>query len=466
MLMLMDEPDETLLSEEELYSTYELLRKLTPEHELLQLAPLGPAAVYTTLVTLWMLTMQRLNGGSSLAAVVKIVQTYCQNVLPNNKRIREGTLSNSSAAYSEARKRLPIKAVELFANSVCESLVNRTPSWFGDQRAYIIDGTCLTLSPTSALTKAYPPSTNQFGITTWPVMMLLVAHELQSGCALIPEIGAKFGEDNTSESRQAAAIARRLPPRSIVLADANFGIFSVSYAMIQAGHDILFRLTKARYKSLRRRAELIEETATSTRHQLQWTPSSKERRSNPQIPREAVLQVTLHQTKLPAGDDLTLLTTCPYSSPDAAEAYSRRYDVEHDIRDLKVTMKLEEIRASSEEMVRKEILCSIVAYNLVLEFRREAAKIAKLPPRRLSFTRVWTTFELFLLQQPPCDASTWLDRYEQALKIASKDKLPNRPGRSFKRQAHPRRAKSTNFMRPETRKKARQKQIPDKPHPN
>src|SRR5450432_3351345 len=148
--------NEKRLTEDELHSVYDLLRGLTPEHELLQLAPLGPTAVYTTLVTLWMLTMQRLNGGSSLEAVVKAVQTYCKNLLPNNKRVRDGTLSKSSSAYSEARKRLPIKAAELFANSVCDSLVERSPSWFGDQRAYIIDGTTITLSPTRALSEAFP----------------------------------------------------------------------------------------------------------------------------------------------------------------------------------------------------------------------------------------------------------------------------------------------------------------------
>lgn len=456
------ETNETLLSDEELYSTYELLRSLTPEHELLQLAPLGPTAVYTTLVTLWMLTMQRLNGGSSMAAVVKVVQTYSKNLLPDNKRVREGTLSRSSAAYSEARKRLPIKAVELFANSVCDSLVQRTPSWFGDRRAYIIDGSTFTLSPTSALTKAFPPATNQLGVTVWPVLMLLVAHELQSGCALIPEIGAKYGEDNTSEAKQAAAITKRLPPRSVILADANFGIFSVSHAMIHQGHDILFRLTKSRYKSMRLQAELIEETETSTMHRLRWIPSSKDRKSNPDLPPDAALDVVLHEIELPSGDRLMLVTTCRYSSQQAADAYMYRYDVEHDLRDLKVTMNLEEIRATSAEMVRKEILCSVVAYNLVLEFRREAAKIAKLPPRRLSFTGVWNTFEIYLLHQPPCDMTRWKERYEQALKIASTDKLPNRPGRSFPRKAHPRRAKSTNFMRTAPKKKLPKKGGTDK----
>ena len=33
-------------------------------------------------------------------------------------------------------------------------------------------------------------------------------------------------------------------------------------------------------------------------------------------------------------------------------------------------------------------------------------KRAKLPPRRLSFTQVWHTFDYFLLRQPPTDAAT------------------------------------------------------------
>jgi DDE family transposase len=452
-------------TKEELYSAFELLRKLTPEHELLQLAPVGPGAIYTTLVTLWMLTLQRLGGGSSLVEAVKVIQEHGRNLLPDNKRVREETLSRNSGAYSEARRRLPIKAAELFASSICRSLVDRTPSWFGDQRAYIIDGTTITLSPTSGLTQAFPPATNQHGVTVWPVLRMLVAHELQSGCALIPEIGAMYGAKNTSEAKQAVVIAKRLPRRSIAMADSGFGIFMVGYAMIGQGHDILFRLTKSRYKALRRQAERIETTETSTTHRLRWTPSGKDRLTNPDLPADAVLHVLLHQVELKSGDCLLLVTTLPHSSEQAAEAYSCRYDVEHDIRDFKVTMRLEKIRACSEAMVRKEILCSVVAYNLVLEFRREAAKIARLPPRRLSFTGVWNTFEIYLLHQPPCVASKWLERYEKALQIASKDKLSNRPNRSFPRKAHPRRPKSTKFMKSTTHEKTTKAEVSVKPPP-
>jgi hypothetical protein len=439
------------LMETELTSAVELLRKLIPEDDFPAYSlELSPATVYTTLLTLWMLTLQRLGGGSSLGAVVKEVLTHNRALLPDNKRVREGTLSFKSGAYSRARQRLPIETVQDFAQRVSQSLIDLTPCWLEGRRAYLIDGTTMTLEPTSSLIEAYPPATNQHGDTVWPVLMLMVAHELDSGCALIPEFGAMYGPNRTSEAKQAAAIASRIPSGSLVLADAGFGIFSVAWAMVGAAHDILFRLTKSRGTALIRRAEMIARTAHSSQYRLTWSPSAKDRKTNPELPAKACLEVFLHEVKLENGEYLYLVTTMPIPSAVAAEYYSHRYDVEHDIRDVKVSMGIENIRAKSDEMVQKELLCSVVAYNLVLQLRREAAKVADVPPRRLSFTGVWTTMQICLLQQPACSWAEWRTRYERAVQIAATHKLPNRPGRNYPRRAHPRRPKSTKFMHQQT----------------
>ena len=451
------------LKDSEFTSAVELLRRVIPEEDFPAYSlDVSPATVYTTLVTLWMLTLQRLGGGKSMAAVIQDVLTHSRTLLPDNKRVREGTLSGRSGSYSEARKRLPIELVRTFAERVSQSLIDLSPPWFEDRRAFIIDGTTMTLAPTSNLRDAYPPATNQHGETVWPVMMLMVAHELQSGCALIPEFGAMYGPNNTSEARQAAAIGRRILSGSLILADAGFGIFSVAYAMVGEGHDILFRLTKSRFKSLRRQAEVIGQAGHSVQYRLTWIPSAKDRLTNPDLPVDARLEVFLHEVKLENGERLYVVTTLQVTSDQAAEYYARRYDVEHDIRDMKVSLGLENIRAKSDEMVQKELLCSVVAYNLVVQLRREAAKIAGVKPRRLSFTGVWTTMQVCLLQQPPCTALVWLERYENALKYAAGHKLPNRPGRSYPRSAHPRRPKSTKFMHQQTKKDA-PNELPEKP---
>jgi len=182
-----------------------------------------------------------------------------------------------------------------------------------------------------------------------------------------------YGDKNTSEAKQAMAIAKRLPAGSIVLADTGYGIFSVVHAMLGEGHAVLFRLTRSRFKSMRRKAELIDQTTTSKYYRLSWKPSPKDRKTNPDLPADAQIEIELHGIELDGGERLYLVTSMELTSGQAAELYARRYDVEHDIRDLKVTLGVENMRAQSDEMVRKEMLCSMVAYNLVVQLRREAA---------------------------------------------------------------------------------------------
>jgi len=442
--------DATALGEEEFRSAIEVLRELLPEEALDRRQPSSPNTVYTTLVTLWMLTLQRLGCGKTLAEVVRDVLSHNRELLPPNKRVQEGTLSFSSAAYSNGRQRLTLETVEYFADRVSRSIIESSPpSWFDDRRGFILDGTTITLAPTPELQEAFPPATNQHGETVWPVAMLLVAHELQTACALVPEIGAMYGENNTSEAELAKAMARRIPRGSLVMADAGFGIFGVAHSVVHSGCPILFRMTKSRFKTVHRQATVIEDLDGYRTYEACWRPSAKDRKSHPELPSDAALDVFLHEVPSENGETLYLVTTLPMSAEQAGQSYARRYDVEHDIRDIKVTLDTENIRAQSVEMVKKELLTSLVAYNLVVQFRRQAAQLANLPPRRLSFSNVWYTFRSFLLKQASTDAETWIERYEQALRLSAKhDKLPNRSKRrNPPRRAHPRRPKSTKFMK-------------------
>lgn len=452
--------DQEVLAAEEFTSAVEMLRQLLPDEELDRIQPTGAAAVYTTIVTHWMMTLQRLGGGKAQNAIVKDVLAHSRELLPDNRRLREDTLSITSGAFADARSRLHMSTVEFFANRVCDTLIHPSPPWFDGSRAFIFDGTTITLAPTPELKAAFPPATNQHGESVWPVALLLVAHELQSSCALPPEIGAMYGEHNTSEAKLAERMVRRLPPGSIVMADSGYGIFSVAHAVTGAGHRILFRLTKARFKPLRRQATLIEEWEGHKTWRVQWTPSRKDRQKHPDLPEDAAIDVRLHEVPLDNGETLFLVTTLELRSEQAGEFYLRRYDVEHDIRDVKVTLDTENIRARSESMVKKELLTSIVAYNLVIQFRRQAAELAGVASRRLSFTGLWNTFESFLLTQPPCGASEWQSRYTHALQLATKDRLPHRPGRSYPRRAHPRRPKSTKFMKQQAVPKTNQTENP------
>jgi hypothetical protein len=194
---------------------------------------------------------------------------------------------------------------------------------------------------------------------------------------------------------------------------------------------------------------LLEADEGGKTYKLHWTPSVKDRKTHPDLPDDASVDVFLHEVRLENGETLYLVTTLPISYQLASDYYAYRYDVEHDIRDIKVAMDTENIRARSVEMVRKELLTSIVAYTLVVQFRRQAARHANVLPRELSFTRVWDTFCSFLIEKSPCGEQQWQARFTAALRLAAKyGKLPKRSKpRHPPRRAHPRRPKSTKFIK-------------------
>ncbi|MBM4093775.1 MAG: hypothetical protein FJ276_30865 [Planctomycetes bacterium] len=78
--------------------------------------------IYTNGGTLWMLVLQRLGGGKTLNEVVSHIISHDRDLLPDNKRVRENTLSGNSTAYSQARKRLPLETIVEFSNRVCNYL--------------------------------------------------------------------------------------------------------------------------------------------------------------------------------------------------------------------------------------------------------------------------------------------------------------------------------------------------------
>lgn len=432
----------------ELERAFEQFRVLIDHQRVEAQQPLGPATVYTTLVTVWLLIYQRLHAGASLADAVHHLLETDPQLLPQNRRVREETLSGNTGAYSRARTRLKLEVAEAVAQHIFTSLMQSFPTVLSGRRMFLFDGTTIALAPTPDLKAAFPPASNQHGVSDWPIAHLLVAHELESGCALLPEVGPKFGPHAVSEAALVPALVKRLPERSIVIADRNFGIFFVVHTVLQAQHDALVRLTEARFGMLVRTAsELIADEPQHRSWKVAWHASRFDRRSHPELPDAASVEVFLHEIHVHEGLTLWLATTWRCTAAEAAAFYLRRQDVETDIRTVKVLLDTENLPAKSLPMLRKELAMSIAAYNLVVHIRRLAARRAGVPARRLSFARVWSAARIMLFEPVRRTAAQWRQKFEQVLRIAGQHKLAQRPGRSYPRRAHTRRNKSTSGQR-------------------
>ncbi len=390
--------------------------------------PMGPATVYTPWVVIWLLVYQRLHANASLAdAVAELLRST--DTLPPNRRITERTLSANTAAYSSARSRLRADVPDAVADHVFDTLVAATTPSFGDRRAFIVDGTTITLAPTATLKQAFPPATNGSGTSAWPVWHWVVAHELASGCAIRPETGPMYGPEAMSELALATRLLPRIPARSVLLTDRNFGVFAFVHAAKDAGHDVVSRLTELRFRAWVKSANAVGTGVWK----LRWKPSRWDRTSHPDLAADAEVPVWLHEVVISGSLTLWLVTTLESTRAELAALYGRRQDVETDIRDVKRTLKLEELRGRSAAMVRKELSAGVVAYNLVVQVRRLAAARAGVSPRRLSFAGVWSLVKVVLLSGSDWSVEQWDEKFEWVLRGAAQRKVPERPGRSYPR---------------------------------
>ncbi len=206
-------------------------------------------------------------------------------------------------------------------------------------------------------------------------------------------------------------------------------------------------MKKSNFESLRKKATLVSQTDNSKTYSHTWIPTAKNRKTQPNLPAEATIEVTLHEVTVNDQLTLYLVTSLEHDASTLAALFKYRVEVEFDIRNLKVVMDTENIRAKKVDTFKKELYTSVVAYNLVGQFRRQAAQINNVAPRKMSFKRTWTTFQTFLLRHMHQTPEKWRQAFRTALHYATKDKLPNRPGRTAKREAYRKRPKDQQFKK-------------------
>jgi hypothetical protein len=306
--------------------------------------------------------------------------------------------------------------------------------WEGLQRpVFVIDGSSLQLQYTPELVKAYSPGHNQHGENHWPVMRIIVMHDAFSGLALAPGWGPLYGSAAVSEQALAEAALERLPAEAVVLGDGNFGIFSFAHAVHQTGRPMILRLSQPRAQKI-----LGGDLKEGRDQRIVWRASRWDRAAHPQLPDQALVEGRVLVCRNPSRADelLYLFTTLELPAEKILGIYKLRWRVETDLRSLKRTVGLHQLSSKSRDMVDKELLLAVAAYNLVRAVMCLAARRANIEPRQLSFSFVQAVVEAAL---PGLDHASTEEEYEQRmermLRYASQRKLPRRKRqRSYPRE--------------------------------
>jgi hypothetical protein len=207
-------------------------------------------SVYTDRVVLYLMVSQRLRANGTLqTGVNQLIRGLPQDFWPRPcKRLStEGLqrpMSSNTGSYNKGRQRLPVIIVEACYDRIYKRLIEQTESLVAGKgrRGYLLDGTTLRTPHTATLKETYPPASNQHGESHWPLLRMVVAHDLHTGLAMRPQ----WGSQAVSEQKLLEQCIDRIPAEGILVADANFGVFSVAYAAHVRRRAMVLRLERNR----------------------------------------------------------------------------------------------------------------------------------------------------------------------------------------------------------------------------
>jgi hypothetical protein len=403
--------------------------------------------IYTMPVVLWLFILQRLQPLASLqTAVLELLRGLpsafwprpCQRLL--DWRSGRKSPSSHTGAYNNARHQLPVTVVEQSCDRIFQQLSVHLNGPLPNRgiSAFFVDGTTVRLAHTPSLCQAYPPGSNQHGEAHWPQLRMLVAHDLHTGLAIRPEWGPVHGPHAVSEQSLLETALDRFPNGSTIVADANFGVFSVAYAAAQCGRYVVLRLTAVRARHLGGTC-----LADGLDQLILWQPTREDRRTHRALPADASLQGRLIVRQVEPSNGsvpflLYLFVTLPptIQADEAVQLYGQRWLIETDLRSLKSTLALEQLNCTTPEMVAKELNLAMAAYNLVRAITYLAAERAGAPPRAYSFTRVRAVIETFTPLVANAPTPSEAQRYfDQMMYYVGQAKLPKRTKR---RPSYPR----------------------------
>lgn len=398
--------------------------------------------VYSLLVVMWLIIAQRLHGQASLeSAVLELLRGLPAGFWPQPcKRLQSQTwLSSRTGAYNKARLALPLPVVEQSCDRIFERLTALTSETLPaiGRRAFFFDGTSVRLAHSQALCQLYPPGCSQNGEAHWPLLRMLVAHDLQTGLALRPQWGAMYGAHAVSEQQLLEAAIDRLPVGSVAVGDANFGVFSVAYAAtVQRSYGVILRLTVQRAQRLA--GEPLQDGIDRA---VVWKPSREDRKTHPGMPPDAEVRGRLIVRRVQPSNAaapflLALFTGLDLDQDEIFKVYGQRWNIETDLRSLKATLQLEHLRCTTPEMVAKELDLAMAAYNLVRTVACLASQKTGVPPRGYSFTRVRNVIQTFTpLITAAKNESEAKRQFDRMMYYVEQAKLPQR---KRKRPSYPR----------------------------
>jgi hypothetical protein len=351
--------------------------------------------VYSPLVTLWVFLGQVLSADHSCRSAVARLIAH---------RVSQGQspCSAETGAYCQARKRLPeqfFSTVACLVGRALEAKVDRRWLWKG-RRVYMFDGTTVTMPDTSENQQDYPQVYNQKPGLGFPIARIGAITSLS--CGAIISLGfcryAGKGEGEVSLLRRLWDVLRT---GDVLLADRLIANWTNILLLQERGVEFVSRLNKANRKPDFRRGKRLG----NDDHIVRWFKPTSIRSLDWQTYKLLPEYITVREARIRVEQAgfrtkvivvvTTLLDPRQTTQEDLATLYRERWNNELDLRSIKSTMQMGDLRCKTPELVRKEVWTHVLAYNLIRTIIAQAASRHDIQPRSISFKGTIQTLEAF-----------------------------------------------------------------------
>jgi hypothetical protein len=401
------------------------------------------ACSYTPMVVVWMFITQVLARDHSCQQAVTRLNAW---------RVACGLakVSSETTSYCKARGRLPEELFErllAWTARKCEEITSE--AWlFQGRIVEMVDGWTVTMADTLENQQEYPQPSNQKPGCGFPIARMIGIFSLATGAINHMAIGPHKGKE-TGETSLLRTILDRILPGRILLADRLYASFWLLAAGEMRDVDLVARVHHSRKVDFRRglkQGYLDQLVAYDKPARPEWM-SKEEYASYPDHILVRHLKYKVEQQGFRTRV-VTLATTLldaeVYAAEELASLYYRRWGVELHIRSLKSQMQMDHLRCKSPQMVRKEIHCHMIGYNLVRAAMLASALRFNLCPSQLSFAGAMQAVEEFAASLR-LGSSRREEQWDNLLEVISEIEVGNRPGRQEKRELK-RRPKAYRLM--------------------
>jgi hypothetical protein len=404
--------------------------------------------IFSPLVTLWVFLGQVLSADHSCRAAVArlIAHRLAQGQSP---------CSAQTGAYCQARQRLPESFFAAVARQTGQALeANVAPQWLWHGRhVYLFDGTTVTMPDTPKNQEAYPQVSNQQPGVGFPIAR--VGALISLACGAILNLGVcRYVGKGQGEVSLLRTLWDLLRPGDLLLTDRLQANWLNILLLQQRGVDFVSRLNQANRTPDFRRGQRLGPQDHWVRWRKPTSIRSLDRPAYQTLPGSITVREMRIAVSQPGFRTKSMVVVTTLRDPqqatkeDLGNLYRARWHNELDIRTIKSTRQMHELRCKTPELVRKEIWMHVLAYNLLRTVMAQAATIHGLEPRSISFKGAMQTLEAF---QPlreyrtAQDPAQRLRLYQDLLQASATHRVADRPDR-FEPRAKKRRRNHYNWL--------------------